>query len=134
MEQMVARLEKQISELGMNKCVFLKGLIKSPENYFAYSDCVLMPSRYEGLPNVVLEALACGTSVIATAESGGIDEIAEVMKTDNLKVVGSMANFGQELETLKPFNKDDPAQSLLPEEFKRTAVLELFHSFLKELH
>ncbi len=44
--------------------------------WLAGCDVVLLPARWEGLPNVALEALACGTPVIAAREAGGIDEIA----------------------------------------------------------
>jgi glycosyltransferase involved in cell wall biosynthesis len=37
---------------------------------------VIVPSRYDGLPNVPLEALALGTRVVATDCPGGIREIA----------------------------------------------------------
>ncbi len=126
-------LERQIESVGFSERIFLKGLVKNPENYFAYSDCVLMPSRYEGLPNVVLEALACGTPVIATASSGGISEIETVMKTDDLKVVQSMAEFAEKMCVLQPRFKETPELSLLPHEFERKGVLALFHSLLEDL-
>lgn len=127
-------LQNQIQRYGLEDNVELRGLTQNPENYFAHADCVVMPSRYEGLPNVVLEALACGALVIATEESGGVEEIGVAMKGDELKIVPSMADFGDKLEQLVPLNKEIPAQSVLPKEFERSHVLKLFHELLNELH
>lgn len=69
-------LEKAIEEKGLKDRVALPGLSDHPWPSYAAADAFLLPSRSEGLPNVALEALACGTPVIATAESGGIGDIA----------------------------------------------------------
>jgi glycosyltransferase involved in cell wall biosynthesis len=42
---------------------------------FAASDACLLPSGFEGLPNVVLESLACGTPVVASSSSGGVADL-----------------------------------------------------------
>lgn len=48
--------------------------------YYSAADALLLPSRSEGMPNVVLEAMACGAAVIASAV-GGIPEIVRGLPT-----------------------------------------------------
>lgn len=65
----------------LNKCIFFTGMIpleKVAEN-MRKSDSLLMFSRYENLPCVILEALCCGLPVISTNVGG----ITEVINDDN---------------------------------------------------
>jgi glycosyltransferase involved in cell wall biosynthesis len=61
---------------GLGGRVSLPGFSDAPWPHYAAADAFLLPSRWEGMPNAALEALACGTPVIATPESGAIGEIA----------------------------------------------------------
>jgi glycosyltransferase involved in cell wall biosynthesis len=53
------------------------GFEPNPYAFMRQADLFISASRYEGLSNVVLEALACGTPVVATACPSGIGEIIE---------------------------------------------------------
>jgi glycosyltransferase involved in cell wall biosynthesis len=70
-------LERMIRERGLGEKIKLLGsrpLVELPDWYRAAAMLVLA-SRSEGLPNVVLEAMACGTHVVAS-RVGGVSEIA----------------------------------------------------------
>lgn len=69
-------LQEQTSRLGLTQKVHFAGFSETPGNYVAEADVVALPSRSEGIPNVVLEAMAMGKPVVATTV-GGVPEIIE---------------------------------------------------------
>ena len=61
---------------GVEHQVRFIGFQENPYAFMARADAFVLCSRHEGFPNVVLEALACATPIIATPAPGGIKEIA----------------------------------------------------------
>ncbi|HEV8493633.1 MAG TPA: glycosyltransferase [Candidatus Angelobacter sp.] len=70
-----ALLKKQALELGIDQAVAFPGFQKNPWPYMKHADLFVLASRFEGMPNALLEALALGTPVVATDCPGGVREI-----------------------------------------------------------
>ena len=69
------RLERRIAELGLEAQVHMPGWADNPYAWMAHSALCVLPSEFEGLPNTLIEAMACGCPVVATDCPGGTREI-----------------------------------------------------------
>lgn len=72
-------LEKFSRKLNIENRVYFLGHKKEAINYMPLFDVFCLPSLWEGLPNVLLEAMACQVPVIGT-RVGGVPEIIENRK------------------------------------------------------
>lgn len=70
------RLEQRARALGIWERVRFAGFVRDLQDIFQAMDLLVLPSHTEGLPNVVLEAFACGKPVVATSV-GGVPELVE---------------------------------------------------------
>ena len=70
-------LESLIKEFGIAESVSLPGHTENPYPYMANSAVFVLSSAWEGLPTVLIEAMAFGTPVVSTDCPGGASEILE---------------------------------------------------------
>jgi glycosyltransferase involved in cell wall biosynthesis len=70
-------LEAQARSLGISSRVRFLGFRSDVAALMGAFDAFVLPSLYEGLPNVVLEAMACGKPVVATAVDGTPEVVAD---------------------------------------------------------
>lgn len=68
-------LKNTCSELGLEGRVTFIPSTDNPYALLKNCDVFISSSRWEGYPNVVIEAIACGTPVLANSYPGGINEI-----------------------------------------------------------
>ncbi len=68
-------LEERVRERGLEERVDLPGFVENPFPYLDRADVFALSSRWEGLPNVLLQALAVGTPSVSTDCPSGPDEI-----------------------------------------------------------
>ena len=84
-------LEILAENLGIKKSVFFEGFVENPVAYMARSDMMVLTSRHEGIPGVVVQAMAAGTPVVATDAKGGTSELVRNGSTGWLVPVGDDA-------------------------------------------
>lgn len=84
-----SKLESLANTLGVSESIDFVGFHSNPYALMANSDVYVSSSRYEGLPNTLIEALFLGKKIVATACKGGTAEILKYGKYGKLVPVGS---------------------------------------------
>ncbi|MGV8073273.1 MAG: glycosyltransferase family 4 protein [Syntrophobacteraceae bacterium] len=66
--------QKRIEALGLAECFRIHPPVRDIISAYRQADAVLLPSFYEGLPNTICEAMACGKPVLMSAvcDAGGL--------------------------------------------------------------
>ncbi|MGO0062399.1 glycosyltransferase [Brevibacillus fluminis] len=68
-------LEKLCVELGVREDVDLPGFVQNPFSYMSRASAFVLSSTWEGLPGALIQAMACGCTVVSTDCPSGPDEI-----------------------------------------------------------
>lgn len=70
-------LEIMVQEMRLTNDVRMPGFVNNPFKYMSRADVFVLSSTWEGLPNVLIEAMACGTPVVSTDCPSGPTEILD---------------------------------------------------------
>lgn len=70
-------LRRISEEEGVRDSVTFAGFVENPFTYMNHSSVFVLSSLTEGFPSVLVEAMACGTPVVATNCSNGVKKILE---------------------------------------------------------
>jgi len=127
------KLTAAVTRLGLQDRVTLAGFTEGLPAALAGADACVISSRWEGLPNVALEALAVGTPVIATPESGGIAELAEAAPAGAVTLAPWGEDFTAALASCRTRTSRTLAPSLLPPRYALDNVIAIFNDRLAGL-
>lgn len=104
-------LRSLVSDLGLSDCVLLPGFQENPFAWMSRASVFVLSSKWEGLPGVLIQAMACGAPVVSTDCHSGPREILEAGKWGRLvPVADSDAMAVAILETLAATNPPDVAR------------------------
>ncbi|HEV8352613.1 MAG TPA: glycosyltransferase [bacterium] len=84
-------LEQLAADLGIAADVQFPGFVANPLPYMRRCTVFALSSRFEGLPGVLIQAMACGTAVVSTDCPSGPSEIIEPGTSGFLVPVGDPA-------------------------------------------
>ena len=91
------QLEEMINMLEIGDDVSLPGFVENPYAYMYNASAFILSSRWEGLSNVLIEAMACGCPVVSTDCPSGPKEILEGGKYGLLLPVGDAVSLSESM-------------------------------------
>ena len=99
-------LSRQINDLGLSDHVRLLGLRDDmPDLYYA-SDALVLSSAWEGMPNVVLEAMASATPIVSTAV-GAVPELVTDGESGFVVPPGDHIALADAMERMMDLSNED---------------------------
>ncbi|MCP5042273.1 MAG: glycosyltransferase [bacterium] len=83
-----AKLEALATELAVADDVWLPGFVRNPFAYMAKASVFVLSSKFEGLPGVLIQAIACGCNAVSTDCPSGPREVLDDGRFGALVPVG----------------------------------------------
>jgi glycosyltransferase involved in cell wall biosynthesis len=119
-----------IAERGLQDRVYVAGFRPNPYPWMRGSDLLVLSSDREGMPNVLVEALACGTRVVSTDCPSGP---REVLRGDQSRWLVPCGNPQALAETIKAaLGAPPPGAGVIPEEFTEAHMAAAYEALAAE--
>lgn len=99
-------LESRVSELALGSDVQLHGFVDNPLPYMRRAGVFVLSSSWEGLPGVLIQAMACGCPVVSTDCPSGPREILEGGRWGELVQVGDEEALAEAIQ--RSLENDSP--------------------------
>jgi glycosyltransferase involved in cell wall biosynthesis len=130
--QIRAALEAQATSLGMSEDVSFAGQVSNPYPYMQRAAVMVIPSLWEGSPNVLLEALACGTPVVASRTAGNAAAIVDEGRYGVLADPHDVAAFALGiLAQLDPVSRVEPGPRA--EAYDKSLAMAAYESLFEDV-
>lgn len=126
------RLERLVADRGLTEVVAFPGYV-DPAPYMARASVFALSSTYEGLPTVLVEALACGCPVVSTDCPSGPREILADGEFGRLVPVGDDAALADAIETTLDADPDEARLRARADEYASDRVLAAYESLVEGL-
>lgn len=133
-----AAVESAVKELDLDEAVTLTGWVDhdSLPGYLNQARMLVLPSRREGLPNIVLEAMACGTLVLARPV-GGIPGVL-LDGTTGYHISGDGPDCIRDAvdRAINDVHREDcraKARALIEEQYSETGVIVRYRRLFEEM-
>ena len=123
----------QADALGVGERVQLAGFQPNPWRYYAGADAFVLSSLWEGQSNAALEALACGTPVVATPEAGGIAELAGRVAPGVVSIAEMGRGFAKATATVASNELAVVRPSLAPAELCLPAIVDRYQEMFSDV-
>ena len=94
----LAALEDQVRELNLRPHVWFGGFLQNPFSWMRAASVVVSSSLTEGCPNVLMQALACGSAIVSTDSVGGSSELLQGGRWGRLVPVGDSQAMADAIE------------------------------------
>ncbi len=123
------KLNAIVSELGIKNDVAFLGFAQNPYAYMSKASVFVLSSIEEGLPTVLIEAMAVGTPVVSTNCESGPDEILDNGKYGELVPVGDPDAIAQAILKILSGNAKSVAPAWLEQYTLETVTQQYLNIF-----